>query len=87
MQSRGINGIVEFMFSIIEFISFIVQLTKRSNTQRPHLKRENFLVHITSCTPAEKSINVLLYNQSAVQPFSSNNIVFTFVTVMLKQKT
>ena len=23
----------------------------------------NFLVHITSCTPAEKSINVLLYNQ------------------------
>ena len=22
-----------------------------------------FLVHITSCTPAEKAINVLLYNQ------------------------
>ena len=34
----------------------------------------NFLVHITSCTPAEKSILVLLYNQPALRPI--NTILF-----------
>ena len=45
-------------------------------------------MHIISCTPAEKSINILLYNQSALQPFCSNNLFYIhvlLVIVLLKQ--
>ena len=40
--------------------------TRKINIDRGGSQGQNyfFLVHITSCTPAEKAINVLLYNQS-----------------------
>ena len=54
-------------YTIMDFSAGVhdVICTRKINIDRGGSRGQYyfFLVHITSCTPAEKSINVLLYNQ------------------------
>ena len=46
-------------------------------------KIQYFLVHITSCTPAEKSIFVLLYNQPALRPINTVYFVLNCLFILV----
>ena len=53
-------------YTIMDFSTGVhdVICTRKNNIDRGGSRGQYFfLVHITSCTPAEKAINVLLYNQ------------------------
>ena len=62
-----IKGKNSCQYTIMDFSAGVhdVICTRKINIDRGGSRGQYyfFLVHITSCTPAEKAINVLLYNQ------------------------
>ena len=69
MQSQNFAIVLNrhIYYTIMDFSAGVhdVICTRKINIDRGGSRGQYyfFLVHITSCTPAEKAINVLLYNQ------------------------